>query len=134
MQNFSRLLEYAEYLSIAVSFICVLLAFSSNSWPNAIIAIFISLLLNLANRFRLEDKFRRRLNSSVAKINQEAAQQGDALQLEVAHARGFATALVKQTLATHKLEEEGEDSINVQSLSEKLAAQKSLIKSSNMNL
>ena len=104
MSNSPHWLELSEYLAIAIAVVGVIAAANSNTWIYASIPIVGSLILNAVNRWRSTQERASRDRLLERKFALELQQQGEALQQEIAQARSFATALVKQTMAAQKHE------------------------------
>jgi WD40 repeat protein len=104
MSNSPHWLDLSEYVAISVAVVGTIAAIASSSWNYAIIPILISTILNAVNRWRLTQHLRSHDRSLERKLDRELQQQGEVLQQEIAHARSFATALVKQTMAAKKTE------------------------------
>ncbi len=104
MSNSPDWLDLSEYLAIAVAVVGVIAAANSSTWIYALVPILISTILNAINRWRLTQHLHLRDRTLERKLTAELQQQGEALQQEIAHARSFATALVKQTMAAQKSE------------------------------
>jgi WD40 repeat protein len=102
MSNSPDWLDLSEYLAIAVAVVGVIAAASSATWIYAVVPILISTILNAINRWRLQRYLQVRERALERKLAAELHQQGEALQQEIAQARSFATALVKQTMAAQK--------------------------------
>lgn len=102
MSNSPDWLDLSEYLAIAVAVVGVIAAANSATWIYALVPILISTILNAINRWRLQQYLRLRDRLLERKLAAELQQQGEALQQEIAQARSFATALVKQTMAAQK--------------------------------
>ncbi len=95
-------LDLSEYLAIAVSVVGTISAVTSLNWIHALVPILISLILSALNRWRLHQNLRLHERTLERKFDRELQQQGEVLQQEIAQARSFATALVKQTMAANK--------------------------------
>ena len=95
-------LDLSEYLAIAVSVVGAISAATSSNWIHALVPILISLILSAVNRWRLHQNLRLHERTLERKLDRELQQQGEVLQQEIAQARSFATALVKQTMAANK--------------------------------
>jgi WD40 repeat protein len=104
MSNSPHWLDLSEYFAIALAVVGSIAAASSGTWIYALIPILISLILNAINRWRLTQSLRLFDRAIERKLERELQQQGEVLQQEIAQARSFSTALVKQTLATQKTE------------------------------
>jgi WD40 repeat protein len=104
MSNSLHWLDLSEYLAIAVAVVGTIAAAASSTWIYAILPISICLILNAINRWRLTTSLRLHDRSLERKLDRELQQQGEVLQQEIAQARSFATALVKQTMAAKKSE------------------------------
>ena len=102
MSNSPDWLDLSEYLAIAVAVVGTISAANSATWSYAVVPILISTILNAINRWRLNQYVRQHDRTFERKLAAELQQQGEALQQEIAQARSFATALVKQTLAAQK--------------------------------
>jgi WD40 repeat protein len=102
MSNSPDWLDLSEYLAIAVAVVGVIAAANTATWIYALVPILISTILNAINRWRLQQYLRSRDRTLERKLAAELQQQGEALQQEISQARSFATALVKQTMATQK--------------------------------
>jgi WD40 repeat protein len=97
-------LELSEYIAIATAIIGIVIAAASSNWIYAAIPILISTILGALDRFRLKQNLRSRNQALERKLERELQQQGQILQEEIAQARSFSTALVKQTVAIQKSE------------------------------
>jgi WD40 repeat protein len=104
MSNSPHWLDLSEYAAISIAVVGSIAAASSSTWMYAVIPILISLILNAINRWRLTQSLRLHDRALERKVERELQQQGEALQQEIAQARSFSTALVKQTLAAQKAE------------------------------
>ncbi|WP_310429832.1 WD40 repeat domain-containing protein [Chamaesiphon sp. VAR_48_metabat_135_sub] len=104
MSNSLHWLDLSEYVAIAVAVVGTIAAVSSSNWSYAIVPILISTILNAIARWRLTQHLRLHDRSLERKLDRELQQQGEVLQQEIAQARSFATALVKQTMAAKKTE------------------------------
>jgi WD40 repeat protein len=99
MSNSLHWLDLSEYLAIAVAGVGTIAAAASSTWIYAVVPILVSLILNAINRWRLHQNLRLHDRNLERKLDGELQQQGEVLQQEIAQARSFATALVKQTMA-----------------------------------
>ena len=99
MSNSLHWLDLSEYLAIAVAVVGSIAAVASSTWSYAVFPILVSTILNAINRWRLHQNLRLHDRNLERKIDGELQQQGEVLQQEIAQARSFATALVKQTMA-----------------------------------
>ncbi|PSB56287.1 WD40 repeat domain-containing protein [Chamaesiphon polymorphus] len=99
MSNSLHWLDLSEYLAIAVAVVGAIAAVSSSTWSYAVLPILVSTILNAINRWRLHQTLRLHDLNLERKLDGELQQQGEVLQQEIAQARSFATALVKQTMA-----------------------------------
>ncbi len=97
-------LDLSEYLAIAIAVVGAIAATASGTWSYAIVPMSICLILNAVNRWRLARNIRLHERNLERKLDRELQQQGEVLQQEIAQARSFATALVKQTMAANKSE------------------------------
>jgi WD40 repeat protein len=104
MSNSLHWLDLSEYLAIALAVVGTVSAVASSTWSYALIPIPICLILNAVNRWRFAKHLRTHDRSLERKLDRELQQQGEVLQQEIAQARSFATALVKQTMAAKKSE------------------------------
>jgi WD40 repeat protein len=104
MSNSPDWLDLSEYLAIAVAVVGVIAAANTSTWIYALVPILISTILNAVNRWRLERYLHLRDRTLERKLAAELQQQGEALHQEIAQARSFSTALVKQTMAAQKSE------------------------------
>ncbi len=104
MSNSPHWLDLSEYVAISIAVVGAIAAASSSTWIYALVPILISLILNAINRWRLTQSLRLHDRALERKLERELQQQGEALQQEIAQARSFSTALVKQTLAAQKSE------------------------------
>ncbi|WP_373538951.1 WD40 repeat domain-containing protein [Chamaesiphon sp.] len=95
-------LDLSEYLAIALAVVGSIAAASAATWSYALVPILMSLILSAINRWRLYQDLRLHDRGLERKIDGELQQQGEVLQQEIAQARSFATALVKQTMAAQK--------------------------------
>ncbi len=105
MSNSLHWLDLSEYLAIAVAVVGAIAAAASSQWIYALVPILISLVLSAINRWRLTKNLHIHDRSLERKLDRELQQQGEVLQQEIAQARSFATALVKQTMAVQKKSE-----------------------------
>ena len=101
MSNF-HWLDLSEYLAIAAAVVGALAAATSLNWIYALVPILLSLILSAINRWRLQQNLRLHERTLERRLDRELQQQGEVLQQEIAQARSFATALVKQTMAAKK--------------------------------
>ncbi|WP_309738942.1 WD40 repeat domain-containing protein [Chamaesiphon sp. OTE_20_metabat_361] len=101
MSNF-HWLDLSEYLAIAAAVVGTIAAATSLNWMYALAPILLSLILSAINRWRLQQNLRLHERTLERKLDRELQQQGEVLQQEIAQARSFATALVKQTMAAKK--------------------------------
>lgn len=97
-------LDLSEYLALAVAVVGSIAAATSAKWGYAVVPILISLILSAVNRWRFNQNIRLLDRVLEHKLDAELQQQGEVLQQEIAQARSFATALVKQTMAAKKSE------------------------------
>ncbi len=97
-------LDLSEYLAIAIAVVGAIAATASSTWSYAIVPMSICLILSAVNRWRLARNIRLHERNLERKLDRELQQQGEVLQQEIAQARSFATALVKQTMAANKSE------------------------------
>jgi WD40 repeat protein len=104
MSNSLHWLDLSEYLAIAVAVVGTIGAVTSATWIYALVPVLISLILNAINRWRSQQQLRLHDRSVEQKLELALQQQGEVLQQEIAQARSFATALVKQTMAAKKSE------------------------------
>ena len=104
MSNSLHWLDLSEYFAIAVAVVGSSAAAASSTWIYALVPILISLILSAINRWRLNQNLRLHDRALERKLDGELQQQGEVLQQEIAQARSFATALVKQTMAAKKFE------------------------------
>lgn len=104
MSNSPHWLDLSEYVAIAIAVVGSIAAATSSTWLYALVPILISLILNSINRWRLTQRLRLNDRALDRKLERELQQQGEALQQEIAQARSFATALVKQTMSAQKSE------------------------------
>lgn len=95
-------LDLSEYLAIALAVVGSIAAATSAKWGYAAVPILISLILGAVNRWRFNQNLRILDRALERKLDAELQQQGEVLQQEIAQARSFATALVKQTIAAKK--------------------------------
>jgi WD40 repeat protein len=101
MSNF-HWLDLSEYLAIAAAVVGAIAAATSLNWMYALVPILLSLILSAINRWRLQQNLRLHERTLERRLDRELQQQGEVLQQEIAQARSFATALVKQTMAARK--------------------------------
>lgn len=99
MSNSLHWLDLSEYLAIAVAVVGAIAAAASSNWIYAIVPLLISTIFNAINRWRLYQNLRLHDRALERKLALDLQQQGEILQQEIAQARSFATALVKQTMA-----------------------------------
>jgi WD40 repeat protein len=104
MSNSLHWLDLSEYLAIAVAVVGTIGAITSSTWIYALVPVLISLILSAINRWRSHQQLRLHDRSIEQKLELALQQQGEVLQQEIAQARSFATALVKQTMAAKKTE------------------------------
>jgi WD40 repeat protein len=104
MSNSLHWLDLSEYLATAGAVVGTIAAASSATWIYALVPILISLILNAINRWRSQNNSRLYERGLERKLDRELQQQGEVLQQEIAQARSFATALVKQTMAAKTAE------------------------------
>jgi WD40 repeat protein len=97
-------LDLSEYLAISIAVVGAIAAAASSAWIYAVVPMLISLILNAINRWRSYQNIRLHERTLERKLDRELQQQGEVLQQEIAQARSFATALVKQTMAANKSE------------------------------
>jgi WD40 repeat protein len=95
-------LDLSEYVAIALAVVGSIAAVGSGNWIYPLVPILISLILSAANRWRLNQNLRLYDRALERKLDAELQQQGEVLQQEIAQARSFSTALVKQTMAAQK--------------------------------
>jgi hypothetical protein len=129
MSNALHWLDLSEYLAIAVAVIGTIAAAASSNWIYALVPILISTILNAINRWRSHNNLRLLDRALERKLDRELQQQGEVLQQEIAQARSFATALVKQTMAAKKADPailEGSNQ-EVTALAQKFDLQKQLM-------
>ncbi len=133
MSNSPHWLDLSEYLAIAVAVVGVIAAAANSAmWIYALVPILISIILNAINRWRLTQNLRLRDRALERKIEGELQQQAEVLQQEIAQARSFATALVKQTMAAQKSEPAAlaaSDRHEVTALAQKFDTHKQLMQS-----
>jgi WD40 repeat protein len=104
MSNSVHWLDLSEYFAIALAVVGTIAAAASSTWIYAIVPLLVSLILNAINRWRAGQQFRLHERNLERKLDRELQQQGEVLQQEIAQARSFATALVKQTMAAKTAE------------------------------
>jgi WD40 repeat protein len=104
MSNSLHWLDLSEYFAIAVAVVGTIGAVTSANWIYALVPVIVSLILNAINRWRSHQQLRLYDHSIEQKLELALQQQGEVLQQEIAQARSFATALVKQTMAAKKSE------------------------------
>jgi WD40 repeat protein len=97
-------LDLSEYFALAIAAVGAIAATTSATWSYAIVPMSICLILNAVNRWRSSQQIRQHERNLERKLDRELQQQGEVLQQEIAQARSFATALVKQTMAANKSE------------------------------
>jgi WD40 repeat protein len=133
MSNSPDWLDLSEYCAIAVAVVGVIAAANSAAWIYALGPILISVILNAINRWRSTQKQKLRDRLLERKLEDELQQQGEVLQHEISQARSFATALVKQAIATKKSEPlalaAAPDLQDVTYLEQKFDLQKQLVQS-----
>ena len=131
VSNSPHWLDLSEYIAIAIAVIGSIAAATSSTWLYGIVPILISLILNAINRWRLTQSLRLQDRGLERKLISELEQQGEVLQQEIAQARSFATALVKQTIAAQKTDllalPSAVDNAEIQSLEQKFDLQKRLM-------
>jgi WD40 repeat protein len=104
MSNSLHWLDLSEYLAIAVAVVGAIAAAASSNWIYAIVPLLISTIFNAINRWRAYQNLRLHDRALERKLALDLQQQGEILQQEIAQARSFATALVKQTMAAKSIE------------------------------
>ncbi len=104
MSNSPHWLDLSEYFAIALAVAGTIAATTSSTWIYAIVPLLVSLILNAINRWRSGRQLRLHSLNLERKFERELQQQGEVLQQEIAQARSFATALVKQTMAAKAAE------------------------------
>ena len=104
MSNSLHWLDLSEYFAIAMAVVGTIAAAASSTWIYAIVPLLVSLILNAINRWRATQQLRLHERNLERKFDAELQQQGEVLQQEIAQARSFATALVKQTMAAKTAE------------------------------
>lgn len=104
MSNSPHWLDLSEYLAIAVAVVGLIAAVNSSMWIYVLVPLLISTILNAINRWRSNQQMHLRERLLERKLAAELQQQGEILQQEIAQARSFATALVKQTMGAQKSE------------------------------
>ncbi|WP_310481674.1 WD40 repeat domain-containing protein [Chamaesiphon sp. VAR_48_metabat_403] len=104
MSNSFHWLDLSEYFAIASAVVGTIAAATSLTWIYAIVPILVSLILNAINRWRATRQLHLHERNLERKFDRELQQQGEVLQQEIAQARSFATALVKQTMAAKTAE------------------------------
>ena len=104
MSNSPHWLELSDYLAIAVAVVGFVAAVNSSNWIYAVVPLLVSTILNAIARWQMTQHLRLRERTFERKLEAELQQQGEVLQQEIAQARSFATALVKQTMAAQKSE------------------------------
>ncbi len=104
MSNSFHWLDLSEYFAIALAVVGTIAATASSTWIYAILPLLVSLILNAINRWRADRQFRLHERNLERKLDRDLQQQGEVLQQEIAQARSFATALVKQTMAAKTAE------------------------------
>jgi WD40 repeat protein len=97
-------LDLSEYFALALAVVGTIAATASATWSYAIVPMSICLILNAVNRWRSSQQIRLHERNLERRLDRELQQQGEVLQQEIAQARSFATALVKQTMAANKSE------------------------------
>lgn len=127
MSNSLHWLDLSEYLAIAVAGVGAIAAAASGNWSYAIVPLLISTILNAIARWRLQQTLRLHDRSLERKLAGDLQQQGEVLQQEIAQARSFATALVKQTIATKTLEPSAQTEVHT--LEQKFDLQQQLMQS-----
>jgi WD40 repeat protein len=95
-------LALCEYFAIAAAVVGAIAAATSSNWTYALVPILLSLILGAIDRWRLHQHLRLHERTLERRLDLELQQQGEILQQEIAQARSFATALVKQTMAAKK--------------------------------
>jgi WD40 repeat protein len=104
MSNSLHWLDLSEYFAIAIAVAGTIASVASSTWIYAIVPLLVSLILNAINRWRAARQLRLHERNLERKFDRELQQQGEVLQQEIAQARSFATALVKQTMAAKTAE------------------------------
>jgi WD domain, G-beta repeat len=104
MSNSLHWLNLSEYFAIALAVAGTIAAVASSTWIYAIVPLLVSLILNAINRWRSDRQLRLHERNLERRFDRELQQQGEVLQQEIAQARSFATALVKQTMAARTAE------------------------------
>jgi WD40 repeat protein len=97
-------LEVSEYIALGAAVLGSIIALISSTWQYAAIPILISTILGAIDRLRFKQNSRTRTLALERKLDRELQQQGEVLQQEIAQARSFSTALVKQTISAQKPE------------------------------
>lgn len=72
---FDRRLEIVEYVSIAGSVVGWAVAIATGQFIYAAVPLSISLLLNLLNRLRLEQRFKRRIHAAMTQLHRQLSQE-----------------------------------------------------------
>ena len=104
MSNSPHWLNLSEYFAIALAVAGTIASVTSSTWIYAIVPLLVSLILNAINRWRSDRQLRLYERNLERKFDLELQQQGEVLQQEIAQARSFATALVKQSMAAKTAE------------------------------
>ncbi len=91
-------LEYAEYAATAGAVVGLIVALITGTWSIVVVPLVLALGLSVFNRYQSDQSYRRRL----AKANHDLQLQYEQQQQEIFQSRGFATALVKQTIGNQK--------------------------------
>lgn len=73
-------LQIAEYIFIAGSVVGWVVALVSGQLIYAAVPVSVSLLLNLINRFRIEQRMRRRLGGTIAQLHRQLLEESRSLQ------------------------------------------------------
>jgi hypothetical protein len=104
MLELSRWLQVAEILSIAASGVGAVVAVTLGHILYATVPIAISLLLNLVNRYYLEQRNTKRIKVAINRINQEFSAHIQALEQKNLEARNLNSQQIRAEIYAFKLE------------------------------
>lgn len=104
MLELSRWLQVAEILSLAASLVGAVVAVRLGHILYATVPIAISLLLNLVNRYYLEQRNRKRLKAAINRINQEVLAHIQALEQKNLETRNLTSQQIQSEIYAFKSE------------------------------
>src|SRR6478672_6463667 len=133
-------LEIAEYLFLAVSVVGSIVTVASGKVVYLTLPLLIFLLLNLMNRYRFEQRTRRRTNSAINRVQQQLSAEIKALkqmleaglQANTPGSESAELAEIKQVIATLQTQTERlyqGDALDLQPIYQNLSVQKRLMAS-----